>query len=86
MVNARTGPIDYCHDKRKVKKALTKKLELQELEHLSDVFKALGDSARSQILHLLSLDELCVHDISELTSLSQSATSHHFRVLRSLSL
>lgn len=50
------------------------------------IFKALGDPTRAQILHLLSIRELCVGDLAQLVALSQSAVSHQLRLLRSLRL
>ena len=48
----------------------------------SEFFKALSDSSRLKIITSLLRQELCVQDISELVSLSQSAVSHQLRVLR----
>ncbi|MGQ9628925.1 MAG: ArsR/SmtB family transcription factor [bacterium] len=53
---------------------------------LSDTFKALGDPARSKIIFALSRAELCVCDLSSLLGLSESAVSHHLRVLRNMRL
>ena len=48
----------------------------------SEFFKALSDSSRLKIITSLLTHELCVQDISERVSLSQSAVSHQLRVLR----
>ncbi len=48
----------------------------------SEFFKALSDSSRLKIITSLLTRELCVQDISERVSLSQSAVSHQLRVLR----
>lgn len=45
-------------------------------------FKVLGDETRVKILYLLSFEELCVSDISELLNISQSAISHQLRQLK----
>ena len=49
---------------------------------LADIFKALGDETRLNIVQLLVGRELCVCDIAELLGISQSAISHQLRVLR----
>lgn len=53
---------------------------------LAELFKALGDATRVKILYALAQEELCVCDISALFNLSQSATSHQLRVLRTMRL
>lgn len=52
------------------------------LKGMADTFKLLSDFTRVKILYVLSLSELCVQDISELTGVSQSAVSHQLRILR----
>jgi len=51
---------------------------------LADVFKALGDPTRVKIIYALLQRELCVHDISVLLDMGQSAVSHQLRYLRNL--
>jgi DNA-binding transcriptional ArsR family regulator len=53
---------------------------------LSEVFKVLGDPTRIKIIDALSKCDLCVCDIAEAISMTQSATSHQLRLLRSLRL
>ncbi len=53
---------------------------------LAETFKTLGDTSRVQIVWALSHGELCVGDIAELLSMSQSNVSHHLRTLRNLKL
>lgn len=55
-------------------------------QDLSEVFRALGDRSRVQILDALSREELCVCDISAIVAMSPSAVSHHLRTLRNLRL
>ncbi len=50
---------------------------------LSELFKTLGDPTRIRIMDALAKSELCVCDLAEMLELSQSATSHQLRVLRS---
>lgn len=66
---------------------IRKKLKTDEtFLRLSETFKVLGDSTRIRILYALSLEELCVCDISTLLEISQSATSHQLRILRNMRL
>ena len=53
---------------------------------LSETFKVLGDPTRLRILLSLSVDELCVCDISALLNVSVSAVSHQLRLLRNKKL
>lgn len=66
--------------------ALIKKnmLAEQTVSELSDVFKALGDPTRVKIIYSLLQGELCVHDISVVLDMGQSAVSHQLRYLRNL--
>lgn len=53
---------------------------------LAALLKAMGDTNRIRIISLLMTQELCVHDISGLLDLSQSAVSHQMRTLRQMRL
>ncbi len=53
-----------------------------ELSRLSEFFKVFGDKTRIKILYSLLTSELCVHDLSVLLELSQTAVSHQLRILR----
>ena len=53
---------------------------------LSETFKVLGDPTRLRILLSLSVDELCVCDISALLNVTVSAVSHQLRLLRNKKL
>ena len=76
--------------------SVTSKEKLQEIkdsiyddetvENLSQIFKAIGDPTRLKIIYVLSKSPLCVCDIANLLDMSQSAISHHLRLLRNLRL
>lgn len=51
-------------------------------EELADLFKALGDPTRVRIIHALQQSELCVHDLTVVLGMGQSAVSHQLRLLR----
>jgi len=55
----------------------------REILSLAETFRTLGDSTRVKILQALSVEELCVCDLAKLLGVSESATSHQLRVLRS---
>lgn len=52
------------------------------LYDLAELFKVFGDTTRIRILYVLFESEMCVCDIAELLSMSQSAISHQLRVLK----
>ncbi|HOX29321.1 MAG TPA: metalloregulator ArsR/SmtB family transcription factor [bacterium] len=77
--------IRLVHDD--VVKRVKRKLKSEEIfVRLADTFKALDDPTRVKILYALSLNELCVCDISALLDVSESAVSHQLRVLRNMRL
>ena len=49
---------------------------------LADMFKVFGDNTRIRILWTLFDKEMCVYDIAEKLSMSQSAISHQLKTLR----
>lgn len=53
---------------------------------LARLFKVLGDSTRVRILWILSMEELCVDELAEVTHMSQSAVSHQLHILRQAKL
>jgi ArsR family transcriptional regulator len=50
------------------------------------LFKALGDETRLEIIKLLSVEELCVCEIMDKLRMSQSAVSHHLKILNQAEL
>lgn len=56
------------------------------INKLSSTFKALGDPTRLKIIYSLSKSPLCVCDIATLLDMTQSAISHHLRLLRDINL
>lgn len=49
---------------------------------LADLFKVFGDSSRIRILYKLFDGEMCVQDIAEGLSMTQSAVSHQLKILK----
>jgi len=53
---------------------------------LAQLFGALADATRAKIVHALLQQELCTRDLAALAGISESGTSQHLRLLRSLRL
>lgn len=53
---------------------------------LAEVFKVFGDNTRLRVLWSLFDEELCVLDIAERVSMSQSAVSHQLKTLKQAKL
>ena len=73
-------------DEETLKKIKDGLYEEEDIQELAQIFKALGDPTRLNIIHVLSKEALCVCDIANLLGMSQSAISHHLRLLRNLRL
>ena len=67
-------------------KAKKELLDDDTYQELSETYKIFGNPTRLKILTLLAVEDLCVCDISEILSMSQSAVSHQLRTLRSKNL
>ena len=76
---------DVIHEDivKQVKKAMP---EEELLYDLADLFKVFGDSTRIRILWALDAAEMCVCDIAYWLDRTQSAISHHLRVLKQTKL
>ena len=59
---------------------------LERLFQLAELFKVLGDSTRIRILDVLTREEMCVQDIADRLSMTQSAISHQLRILKQAAL
>ncbi|MCI5688407.1 MAG: metalloregulator ArsR/SmtB family transcription factor [Emergencia sp.] len=57
-------------------------MENETLYSLAELFKIFGDPTRIRILYALSERELCVQDIADVLSMTQSAISHQLRILK----
>ena len=60
--------------------------EEEKLYDLAELFKIFGDSTRIRILYVLFEAEMCVCDIAEVLSMTQSAISHQLRLLKQAKL
>lgn len=75
--------IDHDQLIRSVQKTLPKE---ETLDHISTLFKILGDKTRAKILYALFQSELRVYDIVNVLEMSQSSISHQLRVLKQAKL
>ena len=53
---------------------------------LADFFKIFGDYTRIRLLFAIKETELCVHDLSLILGMQQSAVSHQLKTLRQYKL
>ena len=75
------------HESERIFERLKNELPDEETTgRLSEVFKVFGDNTRIRILWVLFDSELCVYDISDKVSMSQSAVSHQLRILKNAKL
>ncbi len=58
----------------------------ETLYELANLFKMFGDPTRAKILSCLQVRDLYVGEIAEAIGMSDSAVSHHLRVLRGAKL
>ena len=58
----------------------------RSLMRLVDFYKLFSDMSRLKILYLLSMEEMCVCDISATLGMNQSTVSHQLKTLRNSAL
>ncbi|MFD1130575.1 ArsR/SmtB family transcription factor [Paenibacillus provencensis] len=66
------------------KQVRTEMIEEHVAVQVADWFKAFSDPTRVKIIHALLQRELCVHDLTVLLEMGQSAISHQLRYLRNM--
>ena len=78
--------VEHCDDNELHRDRILKALEMMpdedELCDLAELFKVFGDSTRIRILYALFDNEICVCDLAETLSMTQSAISHQLKVLK----
>ena len=60
--------------------------DIETLYKLAELFKIFGDSTRIRILDTLAKQELCVQEIADEVSMTQSAISNQLRILKQADL
>ena len=74
---------EYIHAHQELVDKVNREMPDEEILYdLAELFKIFGDSTRIKILYVLFESEMCVCDIAQLLGISQSAVSHHLRVLK----
>lgn len=76
--------MDNTNQISKIQEVITKNSEL--FESLAQLYKLFADSGRVKILVALTQSEMCVSEISEFLSITQSAVSHQLRILKASNL
>lgn len=77
----------FIHLDRKTQEEVTETMPPEEdLQDLAEFFRVFGDPTRLKILYVLKCAEMCVLDIANLLSMTQSAISHQLRVLKQMDL
>ncbi|MFB6346035.1 MAG: ArsR/SmtB family transcription factor [bacterium] len=75
--------IDYhTIDEEDAEELKEDQVDRSELQDLEQRIKGLGNETRLRIISFLSQQDLCVHDLSTLLDMSQSAVSHQLKELR----
>ncbi len=57
-----------------------------DLADLAEFFKIFGDTTRIKMLYVLLCSEMCVCDLAQILSMTQSAISHQLRILKQMDL
>ncbi|MGY3777226.1 ArsR/SmtB family transcription factor [Isobaculum melis] len=65
---------------------MMEQLGQETLQHISQMFKVLGDPTRISILYLLKERELSVGNIAKELEMEQSAVSHQLKTLKNMQL
>lgn len=74
---------DYIHAHEDIIRKVTDEMpEDETLYDLAELFKVFGDCTRIKILYVLFESEMCVCDLAQLLSMTQSAISHQLRSLK----
>jgi ArsR family transcriptional regulator len=73
-------------DDEAVREAWARRAPEGDIGRLAETFQVLASPTRLRIIEALAGGELCVCDLAALTGVSQSAVSHHLRMMRALRL
>ena len=90
MLNKEVENVESCNcsviHEDIINKVKENMIDEELLYDLSDLYKVFGDTTRIKILHVLSISEMCVCDISALLGIKQSSVSHQLKTLRQAKL
>lgn len=65
-----------------VKEALTALPSENTIQKLANLYKIMGNDTRCKILYSLSINEMCVCDLSNVLSMTKSSISHQLSKMR----
>jgi DNA-binding transcriptional ArsR family regulator len=71
-------------NENEVASALRESSDTESLVYLADTFQTLANPTRLLVVEALSKHELCVCDLAVVVGASQSAVSHHLKLLRQM--
>lgn len=77
--------VTLVHEDR-VQGALRDRASEGQIQSLAETFQVLASPTRLRIIEALAGGELCVCDLAAVAGVSQSAVSHHLRMMRALRL
>ena len=78
---------DFIHAHEDIVEKVRREMPGEDtLYDLTELFRIFGDSTRIRILYVLFEAEMCVCDIAEVLSMTQSAISHQLRLLKQAKL
>lgn len=70
----------------RVRTAMSYQAAGPEIEALAETFQVLASPTRLRLIEALTGGEMCVCDLAAVAGVSQSAVSHHLRMMRALRL
>ncbi|EGA90690.1 transcriptional regulator, ArsR family protein [Planococcus donghaensis MPA1U2] len=74
----------FCYDEEVVERVQP---QIDKVNGVELVFKALSDATRLKVAYALSLEEeLCVCDVANILNTTTATASHHLRYLRNMGL
>lgn len=77
--------VTLVHEDR-VRAARAARADGPEIDALAETFQVLASSTRLRLIEALTRGEMCVCDLAAVSGVSQSAVSHHLRMMRALRL
>src|SRR5215471_12454559 len=71
----------YNDDPQRVGRVYERMPSDRAFERMSPMLRAMADPVRARILYALTIEPLCVCELSRLLEMSMPAVSHHLRIL-----
>ncbi len=76
---------DVTHPE-KIYKVQSQRLEDEKIETMAQLFHMFSNPTRAKIMHILSIEELCVCDLAFVMKMTKSAISHQLALLKDAKL